>query len=243
VRRPGMVSHSSSSLNASSRMSPPHPGHSSGNLPRRLHRQEHMEPIVRQAAEPEPGVERSRCVILGIHLDDRRGDRLRSLHRHTQGIGQQCCLNPSPLPRPVQGKPRQRRRRQRHFRRQPASLRKHAHREPADREREISDDAVRCAVIVAGRSKSRPERIEDFDICIAEIGDVAGDDSQAVNQSSGCNQTVLDRHGRLAAACRSRSIRSRSWWPIMIIPGWRVIESMPRSIARQRSLAKSRSRR
>jgi hypothetical protein len=29
-------------------------------LPRRLHRQEHMEPIIRQAAEPKPGVERSR---------------------------------------------------------------------------------------------------------------------------------------------------------------------------------------
>lgn len=46
-----------------------------------------------------------------------------------------------------------------------------------------------------GRSESRPERIEDSDIGIAKIGDVAGDDSQAMNQSSGCNQTVLDRHG------------------------------------------------
>jgi hypothetical protein len=31
VRRPGMVSHSESSLKAISRMSPPHAGHSSGN--------------------------------------------------------------------------------------------------------------------------------------------------------------------------------------------------------------------
>jgi hypothetical protein len=31
VRRPGMVSHSESSLNAISRMSPPHAGHASGN--------------------------------------------------------------------------------------------------------------------------------------------------------------------------------------------------------------------
>ena len=31
MRRPGMVSHSESSLKAISRMSPPHAGHSSGN--------------------------------------------------------------------------------------------------------------------------------------------------------------------------------------------------------------------
>ena len=85
-----------------SRHSLTHAGQSAlpNRLPRRLHRQEHVEPIIRQAAEPKPGVERSRCVILGIHLDDRRGDRLRSLHRHMQGIGQQCCPNPTPLPRP-----------------------------------------------------------------------------------------------------------------------------------------------
>ena len=33
-------------------------------------------------------------------------------------------------------------------------------------------------------------------MCLAEIGNVPGDDSQAVNQSGGCNQTVLHRHGR-----------------------------------------------
>ena len=33
-------------------------------------------------------------------------------------------------------------------------------------------------------------------MCLAEIGDIAGDDSQAVNQGGGGNQTVLDRHGR-----------------------------------------------
>lgn len=33
-------------------------------------------------------------------------------------------------------------------------------------------------------------------MCLAEIGNVAGDDSQAVSQGGGCNQTVLDRHSR-----------------------------------------------
>jgi len=33
-------------------------------------------------------------------------------------------------------------------------------------------------------------------MCLAEIGSVASDDCQAVNQSRGCNQTVFDRHGR-----------------------------------------------
>ena len=59
-----------------SRHSLTHAGQSAlpDRLPRCLHRQEHMEPIIRQAAEPKPGVERSRCVSLGIHLAGEIGD-------------------------------------------------------------------------------------------------------------------------------------------------------------------------
>ena len=44
--------------------------------------------------------------------------------------------------------------------------------------------------------ESRPERIEDFDVRLPEIGDIAGHDGQAVSQGGGGNKTVLDRHGR-----------------------------------------------
>jgi len=44
--------------------------------------------------------------------------------------------------------------------------------------------------------RSFPAWIEDFDLGLAEVGDVAGDDRQAVNQSRRRNQAVLDRHGR-----------------------------------------------
>jgi hypothetical protein len=80
--------------------------------------------------------------VFRIHLNHRRREDVRSLHRNPQRVGQECRTDPAGLPRSVDSRPREERCREGHPGRQLSPVRQDAHRQSPGCQSEATDHAI-----------------------------------------------------------------------------------------------------